>query len=162
MDLKNVVANNTVESLEKELVVNINTLSNDKEFHEHVVKAIVKKAKQNRNHLCVWFPAYEFGKYKGDLNNQLAKELDIRAFVAGEVININTIHHKINEVLIVKQVFKTGETLKQQIAQLKESGYKVSVLAAVAHSGARVEGFAYENDVELKALVCLDEIRHLI
>jgi hypothetical protein len=161
MDLKNIVANNTVESLEGGLVVNVNTLSNDQEFHEHVVNAIVKKAKQNRR-LCVWFPAYEFGKYKGNLNNKLAQELALKAFVAGEVVNIKTVHHKIDEVLIVKQVFKTGESLKRQIAQLKEGGYKVSVLTAVAHSGARVEGFAYENQVELKALVCLDEIRHLI
>ena len=159
--LKNIVANNTVELPEKGLWVNVNTLSEEVEFHKQVVNEIVKKAKTNPR-LCVWFPGYEFGKYKGYLNNQLAKELDIRAFLAGEVVNINSIHHKINEVLIVKQVFKTGESLKHQIAQLKESGYKVSVLAAVAHSGARVDGFAYENQVELKSLVVLDEIRHLI
>lgn len=161
MDLKNIVANHTIESLKDGLVVNLNTLSEDPEFHSHVVKAIVKKAQKNHR-LCVWFPSYEFGKYKGSLNNQLAQELDIRAFVAGEVVNINTVHHKIDEVLIVKQIFKTGEKLKEQIAQLKESGYKVSVLTAIAHSGARVDGFGYENGVEMNTLVYLDEIRHLI
>ena len=67
----------------------------------------------------------------------------------------------VEEVLIVKQSFKTGDGLKEQINRLKEKGLKVSVFCLVAHSSTKLERFAYENGVEASAAVCLDEIPYL-
>ena len=139
--------------------VNLDALEKDKKYREAAINAVVRKIKDKPN-ACVYFPSYREGSPLGAFINGLAthtevknlKTIDIR-----EVLKLSTIE----EVLVVKQSFKTGNGLKDQIKLLKEKGFKVCVFCLVAHSSTRLERFAYENNVSASAAVCLDEIPYL-
>jgi phosphoglycerol transferase MdoB-like AlkP superfamily enzyme len=66
------------------------------------------------------------------------------------------------EGIIIKQSFRGGKRLQDQIEDLKAMGVKkVKVLCFIAHDSGRMQGYGHENDVEIDALVKIDEIRYL-
>ena len=132
------------------LSVNIEALEKDLKYKEAAINAVVKQIAKNPK-ACVYLPSYKVGSPLGAFINGLAAHK--------EVLKLKTT--QVTEVLIIKQSFKTGNGLKEQIKVLKEHGFNVSVFCLVAHSSTKLVQFAYENKVNAKAAVCLDEIPYL-
>ena len=147
--------------------VNLKALARDEEFRKEVIKAVVSRVecKDGKPSPCVVIPAFDSGatdNHLGQLINELALNLQVKTLVTGKVENFKCLRTHPKEVLIIKQSFRAGEGLKNQIAALKALGaQKVGVLCFIAHNTARMQGFGHENEVEIEALVKTDEIRYL-
>ncbi|MBR5598668.1 MAG: hypothetical protein IKW39_01365 [Alphaproteobacteria bacterium] len=143
------------------LSVNLNTLEKDAKYREAAINAVVKQV-ESKPKACIYLPSYKIGSPLGAFINGLAAHKEVKNLKTtniAEVLKLDT--DTITEVLIIKQSFKTGNGLKEQVEKLKRKGFTVSVFCLVAHSGAKLESFAYENGVEATSAVCLDEIPYL-
>ena len=160
--MKEIVKGHVSKNENGEVRVNLESLSKDGNFRNAVVNAIVKKVKAS-SHACVLFPSYKpcLNTPLGKIINELAQTLVVETLVTGDINRIRDIRGAINEVIIIKQSFKSGVGLQKQIKDVREMGYKVSVISLIAHSGAALERFKHANGVSLDALVCLDEISYL-
>ena len=84
--------------------------------------------------------------------------VQLKTIVTGAPENLKKlIYGAPHDVLLIKQSFKTGEGLKKDITDIRAQGCNVKVLCFVAHSKAKLEEFAAENNVEATALVYLNE-----
>ena len=158
--LKEIVKHH-VTSEEHGLSVNIEALEKDRKYKEAAINAVVKQVEKNPK-ACVYLPSYKEGSPLGAFINGLAAHKEVKNLKTtdiAEVLKLKTT--QVTEVLIIKQSFKTGNGLKEQIKVLKEHGFNVSVFCLVAHSSTKLVQFAYENKVNAKAAVCLDEIPYL-
>ena len=158
--LKEIVKHH-VTSEEHGLSVNIEALENDLKYKEAAINAVVKQVEKNPK-ACVYLPSYKVGSPLGAFINGLAAHKEVKNLKTtdiAEVLKLKTT--QVTDVLIIKQSFKTGNGLKEQIKVLKEHGFNVSVFCLVAHSSTKLVQFAYENKVNAKAAVCLDEIPYL-
>lgn len=151
MELKKIVASYAAEGKE----VDLKGLAENAKVREAVVSAVVKAVKE-KPHACVVFPSYKQGGHLGQLINEVALSLQVDTLVTGNVRNIANLRQTPAEVIIIKQSFRAGQELKSQIAEIKSYGCGVSVLCLIAHSKAKVDTFAKENDVEVSALVYTD------
>ena len=161
--MKEIVKNHSFRNERGEISVNLKSLAEDEKFRSEVVKEIVNKVKKS-NHACVLFPSYKphcSDNPLGKLINEVALSLVVETLVTGDVRKIRDVHSPVNEVIIIKQSFKTGTGLKEQIESLRKMGMSVSVICLIAHSGAALDSFRYANDVSVETLVCLDEIPYL-
>lgn len=155
MDIKSIVAQYATKN-EKGVEVNLNALAKDKDFQSLVAKEVVKKVKENE--ACVLIPAYKptENRHLGKLINELALTLQVKTLVTGDVKNLRRLRIIPERVIILKQSFRNGKELKTQIEAIKEMGCQVSVLCLLAHSSAKLQNFAAENEVEINALVKTD------
>ena len=144
--------------------VDIQALARNEEFRKAVIKEVTKRIDRgDKPSPCVVIPAFDSGStHLGTLINELALSLQVKTLVTGDVRNFKRLKTHPKEVLIIKQSFRSGQGLKDQIATLKELGAKeVSVLCLLAHNSGRMQGFGHENGVSIEALVPTDEIRYL-
>ncbi len=162
MELKSLVAGYATKG-EKGVEINLAGLAENKEFRSQAINAVVKKVKQSE-HACVLFPSYKPCSDKnplGKLINELALTLQVEALVTGDIVNLKKMQVPAKEVIVIKQSFRAGKELEKQIQDIRDMGCKVSVLCLIAHSGAKVESFAHQNDVPVSALVYTDEINYI-
>lgn len=144
--------------------VDLKGLARDEDFRKAVIKEVVNRVDREPTP-CVVIPAFDscsVENHLGKLINELALNLQVKTLVTGKVENFQNLRTHPEEVLIIKQSFRTGEGLKNQIAALKDFGAKkVSVLCFIAHNTARMQGFGHENEAEIEALVKTDDIRYV-
>lgn len=162
MDLKNIVAHYAARS-EKGVEIDLERLSQDKKFRSEVVKAVIKRV-EKIPHACIVFPSFKSGDSQnplGELINELALTLQFESLVTGNLEQIKSLRMPAENVILIKHSFRSGKKLKEQIEQIKAQGCNVSVICLIAHSGAKVEAFAHENDVTVEALVYTDEINYI-
>lgn len=158
MDLKNLVASYATKK-DGKTHVNLEALAHDAGFRSEVIQEVLNDIKK-KPHLCVYFPSFKPTCNRdamGKLINELALNLQVETLVTGNIEKLGNLHNPVQDIIIVKQSFRTGKELHGQIEKLKEKGYNVSVLCLIAHSRGRLEGFAYENQVEIEALVYTDD-----
>ncbi len=162
MELKTIVRSYATRSENGVVEINLEGLSQDKDFRNEVVKEVVKKVSLIP-HACIVFPSYKKnGKNPlGSLINELAVALQIESLVTGNIEKIKNLRADTENVVIIKHSFRSGKKLKEQVEQVKTMGYDVSVISLIAHSGAKVESFAHENDVKVDVLIYTDEINYL-
>ena len=143
--------------------IDLKALARNQEFRTEVINEVLKRIGDPAP--CVLIPAYESratDNHLGSLINELALTLQVKTLVTGDVKNFKSLRTRPAEVLIIKQSFRAGKGLQQQITELKELGAKkVRVLCFIAHNTGRLQGFGHENNVEIEALVKADEIRYL-
>jgi len=148
----------------KGVEINLKALAKNEEFRQEVIKAVLKRVAESPK-ACVVIPSYQPGAPEnqlGKLINELALNLQVKALVTGDVANIKGLSIRPEEVIIIKQSFRVGKRLQDQIEDLKAMGVKkVKVLCFIAHNSGRMQGYGHENDVEIDALVKIDEIRYL-
>ena len=137
------------------LSVNLDTLEKDQKYRKAAVNAVVKQL-ATKPSACVYFPSYKEGSPLGSFINELAAHKEVKNLKTMDLEEVLKL--KVAEVIIVKQSFKNGFGLKKQVQKLKAHGFNVSVFCLIAHSSTNLERFAYENGIEVKASVCLDEI----
>ena len=157
-DLKQIVEKYTTPTLNGK-VVDLYKLDKNAEF-KSAVKKEVEILLQEIPHTCVLIPA---GKARlsnplRELVMELAMMVQLKTIVTGAPENLKKlIYGAPHDVLLIKQSFKTGEGLKKDITDIRAQGCNVKVLCFVAHSKAKLEAFAAENNVEATALVYLNE-----
>jgi len=160
--LKEIVSNYVAKTANG-IDVNLKGLARDQEFRAEVIKAVTKSLGSPAP--CVVIPAYESGapeNHLGSLINELALTLQVRTLVTGDVKNFKRLKTHPKQVLIIKQSFRSGKGLQKQIADLKALGATdVRVLCFIAHNTGRMQGFGHENNVEIDALVKVDEMRYV-
>lgn len=150
MDLTGIVASYTKQDGK---TVDLENLVKDESFQTTAVTAILQEVK-NKVGVCVIFPSYPKNAALGQLINELAKSLKVRAIVTGGVENLHRVaRSNKKEVLLIKQAFRTGKELSEQVAAIKKMGAKASVLCLVSHSSVKLKRFAMNNDVEMTSLV---------
>ena len=155
------------EKTSKGVEINLKALAKDEDFRKQVIKEVIKRVDRGDTSPspCVVIPAFDSSaadNHLGTLINELALNLQVKTLVTGHVENFKRLRTHPEEVLIIKQSFRAGQGLKDQIAALKALGaQKVSVLCFIVHNSGRMQGFGHENDVEIEALVKTDEIRYL-
>ncbi len=149
----------------KTVDVNLKALAKDKDFREEAIAAVLKRVEAKSPTPCVIVPAFDSAStenHLGSLINELALNLQIKALVTGDVSNIKSLRVRPEAVLIIKQSFRTGKGLQDQIEDLKAQGVgQVSVLCFISHNSGRMQGFGHENGVDIEALVATDDIRYL-
>lgn len=160
MALNEVVANYATKS-PKGVQVDLDGLTENEEFRTLVVDATVEYIKQ-RPAACVVFQSYKSNQPMqtplGKLINELALTLPQITLVTGNVKNIEKMYHPVKRVVLIKQSFRQGSCLKDQIAYLKEQGVAISVLCLMAHCKEALQSFGAENGVEVSALIYTEEI----
>lgn len=156
MELKKIVAS-YADKTGKE--IDLKNLSKDESFRGQVLAAVLERIKR-KPRACVLIPAYNSSNnHLGKLINELARMPQVKTLVTGDVENIKRLYHsRIKEVILVKQSFRSGNGLAKQIAALKSYGCKVNVLCLISHSRAKLERFAKDNEIEIAALVCTDDL----
>lgn len=162
MDLKNIVAHYATRN-GKGVEIDLEGLSQDKKFRSEVVKEVVKRVAKIP-HTCIVFPSFKSGDSKnplGNLINELALTLQFESLVTGNLEQISNLRMPAENVILIKHSFRSGKELKKQIEQIKSHVGNVRVICLIAHSGAKIEAFAHENDVTVEALVCTDEINYI-
>lgn len=158
MKLKEIVAQYATKE-DKTVNVDLKKLSMDDDFRSLVLAAIHKQLVKKPN-ACVIFPSYRKNqKNLGKLINELAMSLEVKALVTGEVEMLKQVSKSNKkDVILIKQSFRTGNELAEQIAAIKDMGSVPSVICLISHSRANLEKFAQKNGVEISALVYTDEI----
>ncbi len=162
MELKSIVAHYATRN-EKGVEIDLERLSQDKKFRSEVVNAVVKRVSKIPQ-VCIVFPSFKSGesdKSLGSLINELALTLQFESLVTGNLEQIKNLRMPAENVILIKHSFRNGKKLKEQIEEIKAQGCNVSVICLIAHSGAKVEAFAHENNVTVEALVYTDEINYI-
>ncbi len=162
MELKKLVAEYATRE-NGNVVINMEAVAHNKEFRKEVILEVLKKVKKTP-HLCVFFPSFKptcNGSPMGKLVNELVLNLQVETLVTGSIEKLSDLHVPTKDIIIIKQSFRSGKELKEQVEQIKNRGYKVSILCLIAHSRARLEAFAAENQVQIETLVSTDEIQYL-
>lgn len=162
MELKRIVALYATRNA-KGVEIDLESLSKDKKFRSEAVKQVLKKV-QEIPHVCIVFPSFKRGEEKnplGGIINELARSLQIESLVTENLQQVKQLRMPAENVILIKHSFRSGKKLKEQVEELKELGCNVSVICLIAHSSAKVEAFAHENNVKVDALVYTDEINYL-
>lgn len=145
--------------------VDLKGLARNKEFRDEAIAAVLKRVEAKEPTPCIIIPAYNPGSHDnhlGTLINELALNLQIKALVTGNVANIKELQVRPKSVLIIKQSFRAGTGLQNQIEDLKSLGIEsISVLCFISHNSGRMQGFGHENGVEIEALVATDDLRYI-
>jgi len=137
------------------LEIDLALLALNKEFNEEAIKKLEALVPPKS---CVLLPGSRMHFTK--IINELALCLQSKALVTSNIENLKTV--QADTLVIIKQSFRTGQTLREQIADLKDSGVKkILLLCIIANSSGRLEGFSAETGVEAKALVKTDEIEYI-
>lgn len=163
MDLQNLVANYAVKA-QHGAEVNMTALADNEEFRQEAISKVLKYLDKHQG-ACVLLPSYGIVANRNPhlcaLTNELAAKIAIKTLVTGEVEGITGLRKLPEDVIIIKQAFRTGEHLAKDVEILKKHGCNVGVLCLIAHSGAHLQNFGHQYDVEISALVQVDEIRYL-
>lgn len=163
MKLKNIVENYAHKG-KQGLEIDLEALALNKEFNAEAVKKVMEFVPVGT---CVFIPGYDekaknahFSELIEKLSQELRKEA--KAYVTSNIENVKQICGAAKEIIIIKQSFRTGNTLGSQIAEIKAAGCdKISVLCIITNSTSRLQGFAVEMGVKVKALVKTDEIEYI-
>jgi len=158
MELKEIVAQYATKE-DKTVNVDLKNLSMDGSFRSQALAAILKQL-EGKPEACVLLPSYRKNpKNLGKLINELALSLQVKTLVTGGVEDIKRLRKTSKrDVILIKQSFRAGGELAEQVAAIKEMGSKPSVICLIAHSRSSLENFARKNGVEISALVYTDEI----
>ncbi len=158
MELKEIVALYATKE-DKTVNVDLKNLSMDDCFRSQVLAAILKQLEEKPN-ACVILPSFQKNqKNLGKLINELASSLLVKTLVTGDVVQLKHIRKSSKkDVILIKQSFRAGNELAEQIAAIKEMGSTPAVICLISHSRAKLENFAQKNGVEISALVYTDEI----
>lgn len=163
MDLQNLVADYASKA-EHGAVINMAALAGNEEFREEVIEGVLKYLEKHQG-ACVLLPSYGIADNRNShlcaLTNALAAKIAIKALVTGHAEAITELRKIPENVIIIKQAFRTGEQLSKDVEILKSHGCNVAVLCLIAHSGSRLQNFGHQYGVEISALVKVDEIRYL-
>ena len=163
MDLQSLVADYASKA-EHGAEINMVALAGNEEFREEVIQAVLKYLEKHQG-ACVLLPSYGTVANRNPhlcaLTNALAANIAIKTLVTGDAEAITGLRKIPEDVIIIKQAFRTGEHLAKDVEILKHHGCNVGVLCLVAHSGARLQNFGHQYGVEISALVKVDEIRYL-
>lgn len=143
----------------KTVNVDLKNLSADSNFRSEALAVILQQLEKKKG-TCVVLPSFRRdNKNLGQLINELAASLKVKTLITGGITELEHVSQaNKQEVVLVKQSFRAGQQLAEQIAAIKELGSKVSVICLISHSRAKLESFAEENDVEITALVYTDEL----
>jgi predicted regulator of amino acid metabolism with ACT domain len=161
MELETIVTEFFAEKNEKGLEVDLKALAETETIKEKVVSAVLEEV-EKQPHTCVLIPSYESTKKVnnlGSLINEIALTLQVEALVTGRVENLKRLHTALKKtgVVLIKQSFRTGKELQEQVAAVKAMGLPVSVICLVTHSSKKMEAFGKKNDVPITAIVKLDD-----
>lgn len=159
MNLKEIVAKYQ-KPTEKGTEVDIKALAADDIFRASVIEKVLTIVQKNPM-ACVLIPAFNSGRERhhlGQLINELALTLQVRTLVTGKVENFLQLKTRPKEVIILKQSFREGNGLKDQITSLKNMGCHVTVVCFLSHSMSKAHEFAEANNVPIEVFVALDEI----
>lgn len=161
MEIKKIVADYATKK-GSTVEVDLEALVADGEFRSEMIKK-VKAYVKGKPQACVLLPSYKRAVENplGKFINELAMQLQTETLVTGKTENIQRLIVKPTDVIVIKKSFRAGKELKEQIAELKGMGVNIYVLCFVAHSGAKLQGFAVENGVDMEAVVKTDEIPYL-
>jgi orotate phosphoribosyltransferase len=163
MDLQNLVADYASKA-EHGAVINMAALAGNEEFRQEVIEGVLKYLEKHQG-ACVLLPSYGIVDNRNPhlcaLTNELAAKIAIKTLVTGDAEAITGLRKLPEDVIIIKQAFRTGEHLAKDVEILKKHGCNVGVLCLIAHSGAHLQNFGHQYDVEISALVQVDEIRYL-
>ncbi|MCM1324424.1 MAG: hypothetical protein NC218_09875 [Acetobacter sp.] len=142
-----------------DIEIDVKNLSKDEFFRKEAIADILAEVKK-KPQACVIVPSYRSNNnHLGQLINELALTLQVKTLVTGNIQNLKRLRSaSVKEVVLIKQSFRAGSELAQQVATIKKMGSKVSIICLISHSRARLESFARENDVEISALVYTDEL----
>lgn len=157
MNLKNIVESYAHKG-KQGLEIDLDALALNKEFNEEVVKKVSNIVPPQA---CVFIPGYnDKNAHFTKLINDLVLSLQTKALVTGNIESLKNV--ETSDVIIIKQSFRTGQTLRTQIAELRTMGFeKIKVLCIITNSTGRLKGFAIEEGVEVDALVKTDEIEYI-
>ncbi|MBO5039100.1 MAG: hypothetical protein J6C85_06595 [Alphaproteobacteria bacterium] len=160
MDIKGIVSSYAGRNERGQIEIDLKGLAADKNFREQAIKAVVKEVQEKD--ACVLIPAFRRDNtYLSRLINELALTLQVKTLVTGDVKNLKRLRSRPTSIMLLKQSFRTGKELQEQIDEIKAMGCTVNVFCLLAHSLAKLQGFGYQNDVEIKALVAVDEIPYI-
>jgi hypothetical protein len=140
------------------MCVDVDALERNSMYREAAIQSAVKQIK-GKPDSCVFLPSYKEGSALGPFINGLVMHPEVKNLKTTNIKDV--LKMNVEEVLVVKQSFKTGAGLKRIIGVLKSHGFKVSIFCLVAHSSTELERFAYENGIEAYAAVSLDEIPYV-
>lgn len=161
MDIKRIVSAYAEKNDKGEREIDLKGLATDKAFREEAIKAVVKEVQKTED-VCVLIPAFRRDNtHLSKLINELALTLQVKTLVTGDVENLKRVRSHPHNIILLKQSFRTGTELKKQVDEIKAMGYTVSVFCLLAHSSAKLISFGYQNGVEIKALVSIDEIPYI-
>ena len=153
--LKKIVAKYTMPT-ENGVEVDIKALFADDDFRQQVIAKIIKNIKPEE---CVVIPAFDSRSrdlHLGQLINELALTLQVKTLVTGNVENFMRLKIRPKKVVIIKQSFREGKQLQEQIATLRKMNCNVRVLCLMAHSKSKAKAFAKEHRVRVTVLTELD------
>ena len=160
MDLKNLVADYASKKLHG-AEIDLVALSKNAEFRQEAINEVLKYIDKHQG-ACVVLPSYKaYSKrnpHLAALTSDLTAEIAVKTLVTGGVNGVTNLRKKPDDVIIIKQAFRTGEHLAKDVEALQQMGCNVSVLCLVAHSTAHLQNFSHLYGVEISALVNVDEI----
>lgn len=142
--------------------ININALLSNQEFQECAVEEIASELSRTGS-ACVVFLSYRSDTPLSRLVNLLAEkhhsDPQPLALVTKTLKDFFSMrYHRSKDVLLVKKVFHNGKILERQIQELRKNGFTAHVLCLTAHSSQDVQNFARQHDVDIKAVLKLDEL----
>lgn len=163
MDLQNLVADYASKA-QHGTEVDLAALARNREFRQEVIAEVLKYIDKHQC-ACVVLPSYKAYSVRNPhlaaLTNDLTTEIAVKTLVTGDVEGVAKLRKMPEDVIIIKQAFRTGEHLAKDVEALQKQGCNVSVLCLVAHSGAHLQNFGHRYGAEISALVNVDEIRYL-
>jgi len=163
MKLQNLVADYAAKK-QHGAEIDLVALAGNQEFRQEAIAEVLKFLAKHEG-TCVLIPSYGVVSNRNPhlcaLTNELAMSIAVKTLVTGGVDAITTLRKLPEDVIIIKQAFRTGEHLAKDVEALKKHGCRVSVLCLVAHSGANLQNFGHQYEVDITALAKVDEIRYL-
>ena len=163
MDLQNLVADYATKNAHG-TEIDLASLARNEEFRQEVIEEVLKYIAKHSG-ACVLLPSYGIVANRNThlcaLTNELAAKIAIKTLVTGEAEGITNLRKLPEDVIIIKQAFRTGEHLAKDVEILQQHGCNVCVLCLVAHSSAHLQNFGHRYNVDISALVKVDEIRYL-
>jgi orotate phosphoribosyltransferase len=163
MELQNLVAD-YASKVSHGTEINLAALARNEEFRQEVIAAVLKYIDKHPG-ACVVLPSFKAystrNPHLAALTIDLTAEIAVKTLVTGGVDGVTNLRKKPEDVIIIKQAFRTGERLAKDVEALQRQGCHVSVLCLVAHSGAHLQNFGHRYGINISALVKVDEIRYL-
>jgi hypothetical protein len=93
--------------------IDIDALSKNKDFLHAAVQAVLDLVKKNPDS-CVVVPSYDYKKNTlRAFVNELALSNRVKTLVTGDVSQVENLHSKPQNIILVKKSFRAGEHLRE-------------------------------------------------
>ena len=139
-----------IKALWSESGLNIKLMLTDDAMRREFVREFVKITAG----ATVWFPSND-GDY-GQIIKVLSEDIEQLDIIIGD--ELTNPDRSFEKVILFKKLFKAGIGIGEQVEIAKKVSKEVEVLCIGSHSGARMDGFAWEHEIKANVLGYLDEI----